>query len=135
MHRKAPVFNNSRPFNPVFSRQIPYSFVFFVLVVFNTVQIGNISTPFVWGCFIYCCLNTLIAYGSYGEALNLWDTSKVSVVTTMIPIFTMLFSILGHVIFPETFASLEMNWISYLGAIVVVLGAMIAAVGHKIFGK
>ena len=73
----------------------------------NPVQIGNISTPFVWGCFIYCCLNTLIAYGSYGEALNLWDTSKVSVVTTMIPIFTMLFSILGHVIFPETFASLD----------------------------
>lgn len=37
--------------------------------------------------------------------------------------------------FPETFASLEMNWISYLGAIVVVLGAMMAAVGYKIFGK
>ena len=98
-------------------------------------QIGEISTPFVWGCFIYCCLNTLIAYGSYGEALSLWDTSKVSVVTTMIPIFTMLFSILGHMIFPETFSRLEMNWISYLGAIVVVLGAMMAAVGYKIFGK
>lgn len=98
-------------------------------------QIGEISTPFVWGCFIYCCLNTLIAYGSYGEALSLWDTSKVSVVTTMIPIFTMLFSILGHMIFPETFSRLEMNWISYMGAIVVVLGAMMAAVGHKIFGK
>lgn len=38
MHRKAPVFNNSRPFNPVFSRQIPYSFVFFVLVVFNSLN-------------------------------------------------------------------------------------------------
>lgn len=98
-------------------------------------QIANISTPFVWGCFIYCCLNTLIAYGSYGEALNLWDTSKVSVVTTMIPIFTMLFSILGHAVFPETFASPDMNWISYVGAIIVVLGAMMAAVGHKIFGR
>ncbi len=28
-----------------------------------------------------------------------------------------------------------MNWISYMGAIVVVLGAMMAAVGHKIFGR
>lgn len=36
MHRKAPVFNNSRPFNPVFSSQIPYSFCFLVLVVFNS---------------------------------------------------------------------------------------------------
>lgn len=101
----------------------------------NPTQISEISTPFVWGCFIYCCLNTLIAYGSYGEALNLWDTSKVSVVTTMIPIFTMLFSLLGHALFPNTFASPEMNWISYLGAIVVVLGAMLAAVGHKLFKR
>ena len=43
MHRKAPVFNNSRPFNPVFSRQIPYSFCFLVLVVFNSCHIRALS--------------------------------------------------------------------------------------------
>ena len=36
MHRKAPVFNNSRQLTSVKFRQIPISFVFFVLVVFNT---------------------------------------------------------------------------------------------------
>ncbi len=96
-------------------------------------QIGKIDSPFLWGCFIYCCLNTLIAYGSYGEALNQWETSKVSVVTTMIPIFTMLFSILGHRFYPAVFASPDMNGISYLGAFIVVIGAMTAATGDKLF--
>ena len=26
-------------------------------------QIAHIGNPFLWGCFIYCCLNTLIGYG------------------------------------------------------------------------
>lgn len=96
-------------------------------------QIGKIDSPFLWGCFIYCCLNTLIAYGSYGEALNQWETSKVSVVTTMIPIFTMIFSLLGHHFYPTVFASPDMNGISYLGAFIVVIGAMTAAIGDKLF--
>lgn len=96
-------------------------------------QIPQIEGAFFWGCFIYCCLNTIIAYGSYGEALNHWDTSKVSVVTTMIPIFTMIFSLLGHYFFPDIFDSLNMNTLSYVGAVIVVLGAMIAAVGDRLF--
>lgn len=98
-------------------------------------QIPQIEGAFFWGCFIYCCLNILIAYGSYGEALNLWDTSKVSLVTTLIPIFTMIFSLLGHFFFPEIFEPLEMNLVSYLGSIVVVIGAMLAAVGDKFFHR
>ncbi|WP_150539892.1 DMT family transporter [Actinobacillus vicugnae] len=86
-------------------------------------------------CFIYCCCNTLIGYGAYSEALNHWDTSKVSVVTTMIPIFTMLFALIGHHFFPNTFANPDMNFISYIGAFIVVLGAMLAAVGDKFFAK
>ncbi|MDK4688472.1 DMT family transporter [Kingella negevensis] len=86
-------------------------------------------------CLIYCCLNTLVGYGSYGEALNHWDASKVSVITTLIPIFTMLFSLLAHKLQPETFAPLNMNALSYAGAFVVVAGAILAAVGEKLFQK
>lgn len=93
-------------------------------------QLGELS-GFTLICFIYCCGNTLIGYGAYGEALNHWDTSKVSVVTTMIPIFTMLFSLLGHHFFPETFDDPDMNGISYIGALIVVAGAMLAAIGGK----
>lgn len=86
-------------------------------------------------CFIYCCCNTLVGYGAYGEALNHWDTSKVSVVTTMIPVFTMIFAFIGHYFFPNTFDNPDMNLVSYIGAFIVVIGAMLAAVGDKLLVK
>lgn len=98
-------------------------------------QLGHIEGGFLWSCFIYCCLNTLIGYGSYGEALNHWDTSKVSVVTTMLPIFTMIFSLLGHYLYPEIFADPDMNGISYVGALIVVCGAILAIAGDKLFRR
>lgn len=82
-------------------------------------------------CFIYCCLNTLIGYGAYAEALNRWDVAKVSVVITLVPLFTILFSHLLHYCLPQHFAAPELNSISYLGALVVVLGAMTSAIGHR----
>lgn len=82
-------------------------------------------------CFIYCCLNTLIGYGSYAEALNRWEVAKVSVVITLVPLFTIFFSHLLHGLCPQHFAAPELNSISYIGAIVVVFGAMLSAIGHK----
>lgn len=88
---------------------------------------------FLIGCFLYCCVNTFIGYGAYAEALNYWDASKVSVVTILLPIFTMIFSHLGHWLMPEFVPKLTMNWLSYLGAFIVVAGTILSAVGHKIF--
>ncbi|PJG85449.1 DMT family transporter [Conservatibacter flavescens] len=86
-------------------------------------------------CFIYCCANTLIGYGAYAEALNRWDVSKVSVVVTLVPLFTILFSHILHFFYPIYFANPELNMISYIGAFIVVLGAMLSAIGHKLFKK
>ncbi|MGX2974187.1 DMT family transporter [Ursidibacter arcticus] len=108
---------------------------------------GLVMTPFasptqvnemngwVLGCFIFCCLNTLIAYGAYAEALNHWQASKVSVVTVLIPIFTMLFSHLAYWLYPDVFEPLEMNLLSYIGAIIVIFGAMYSIIGQKLIKK
>ncbi|OOH91468.1 EamA family transporter [Pasteurellaceae bacterium 15-036681] len=98
-------------------------------------QISQINNSFLIGCFIFCCLNTLIGYGAYAEALNHWDASKVSVVTILVPIFTMLFSSLAHWIMPERFSSPDMNLLSYIGAFIVVSGTILSAVGHKLLKK
>lgn len=98
-------------------------------------QIARIDSLFLWVCFIYCCLNTLIGYGSYGESLKHWDASKVSVVTTLIPVFTMIFSSLGHSLSPEDFAASDMNLVSHIGALTVVSGAVLAIAGEKLFAK
>lgn len=95
-------------------------------------QIGRISGVLMWCCFIWCCLNTLIGYGSYGESLKHWDASKISVVTTLIPIFTMIFSALGHWLAPQTFSAPNMNSLSYVGALVVVGSAILAAAGDAL---
>lgn len=95
-------------------------------------QVNNLS-PFTWGCLIFCCLNTLIAYGSYAEALNRWEVSKVSMVMPMIPILTIIFTQLAHWLDEQHFAAPNLNSLSYLGAIFVVCGALSAAAGHKLF--
>ena len=94
-------------------------------------QVSNL-TPFAFGCFVYCCLNTLFGYGAYAEALNRWEVSKVSVVITLVPLFTIFFAHLAHYVSPENFAAPELNMISYIGAFVVVCGAILSAIGHKL---
>ncbi len=106
-----------------------------VMVLMPFAQFSQIESlsGFTLGCFIYCCLNTLIGYGAYAEALNRWDISKVSVVVTLVPLFTILFSHVLPRINPERFVMPHLNTISYIGAFVVVLGAIISAVGFKLF--
>ncbi|WP_373820263.1 DMT family transporter [Glaesserella sp.] len=95
-------------------------------------QTANLTT-FAWICLIFCCLNTVIAYGSYAEALNRWEVTKVSVMMPLIPICTILFSHLAFYLYPEHFAEPDFNHLTYFGAIVVVFGAMLSAAGHKLF--
>ena len=90
-------------------------------------------TPLALGCFIYCCLNTLFGYGAYAEALNRWEVSKVSVVITLVPLFTILFAHMAHYISPTNFSALKLNTISYIGTFIVVCGAILSAIGHKLF--
>ena len=93
-------------------------------------QITNLNS-FQLGCLAFCCANTLIGYGAYAEALNRWDVAKVSAITTQIPIFTLIISAITSWLAPQYFTMEKINWIGYLGAFVVVFGALISAIGHK----
>ncbi|TDQ59739.1 drug/metabolite transporter (DMT)-like permease [Mesocricetibacter intestinalis] len=92
-------------------------------------------TPFQFACLLFCCANTLIAYGCYAEALNLWEVSKVSAMMTQIPVFTIIFSELLFYLAPQFFADQQLNTLSYCGAAFVVSGALFSAVGHKFFNR
>ena len=117
------------------SPQILLMIYFGCLLVFTPVaefsQVRELS-PLAFGCLAYCCLNTLFGYGAYAEALNRWEVSKVSVVITLVPLFTIFFAHLVHYASPENFAAPELNMISYIGAFVVVCGAILSAIGHKL---
>ena len=76
-------------------------------------------------------LNTVVAYGAFGMALEVWEVSRVSSVAASAPLFTVAASLIGaHLAFswvtPE-----ELNAFSLVGAFSVVAGSMISALGSR----
>lgn len=77
----------------------------------------------------FCCLNTLIAYGAFAEALEHLEVSRVSAVLALAPVFTM-----GSVWIASRFAPglLEpegLSIASVAGALLVVGGSALCALG------
>lgn len=79
---------------------------------------------------LFCCLNTLVAYGAFAEALNHWEASKVSALVTLAPLFTILFMELLVLFWPQNFQPENLNLLAYLGAFVVVFGSFLASRGR-----
>ncbi|RLM20965.1 hypothetical protein BIY29_14435 [Brenneria alni] len=84
-------------------------------------------------CLLFCGANTLIGYGALAEAMARWQAAQVSAVITLTPLFTLLFSDLLALVWPTFFVAPVLNLIGYIGALVVVAGAMFSAIGHHFF--
>lgn len=87
------------------------------------------------GMLVFCCLNTLVGYGAFAEAMARWQASKVSAVITLTPLFTIIFVDLASLIWPDHVAPAALNTLGYIGAFVVVGGAMFSAIGHRLLGR
>ena len=76
---------------------------------------------------LFCCLNTIVAYGCFAEALNCWDASKVSAVLALAPLFTI--GSLKLVVFfqPDYAFSDRLSMLSLLGASLLVVGSVLTA--------
>jgi drug/metabolite transporter (DMT)-like permease len=89
-------------------------------------QIGNLS-PTELALLIFCGLNTIIAYGCFGLAMSYWQSSRVSAVLPIAPLLTLVFTFaLNHWQLADIPAE-PMDWLSSLGALLVVAGAAVAA--------
>ncbi|WP_114192175.1 DMT family transporter [Edaphovirga cremea] len=82
-------------------------------------------------CLLFCGANTLIGYGALAEAMARWQAAQVSALVTLTPLFTLLFSNLLALAWPDIFAVPALNVVGYIGAFVVVSGAMFSAIGHR----
>jgi drug/metabolite transporter (DMT)-like permease len=86
-----------------------------------------------WGLFLlaFCSLNTIIAYGSFAEALKHWDASRISAVLALTPLLTMLFAtVLARL--PFGYVSEEsLDWVSLAGAVLVVTGSATCALAGR----
>jgi len=86
-------------------------------------------------CLLFCGLNTLVGYGALAEAMARWQASQVSALITLTPLFTLLFSDLLSQAWPDYFAMPQLNLLGYVGAFIVVAGAMYSAIGHRLWGR
>ncbi|MGI9286446.1 MAG: DMT family transporter [Pseudomonadales bacterium] len=76
---------------------------------------------------LFCCLNTLVAYGSFAEALAHWEASRISAILAITPLITLL-SMLGLIaLFPTIAPRENLNTISWIGALLVVCGSVVTA--------
>ena len=80
-----------------------------------------------WGLLAFCCLNTIVAYGAFAEALEHWEASKVSAVLAITPLLTILFANIVSWLFPDAAPAQALNAWSVTGALLVVAGSAITA--------
>ncbi|RVT47284.1 DMT family transporter [Rheinheimera sediminis] len=79
-----------------------------------------------WGIVVFCCLNTIVAYGAFAEALQHWQAANVSAVLAITPLLTIGFAQLLAYFYPQ-FPSESLNGWAWLGALLVVIGSMLTA--------
>ncbi|MCG8465568.1 MAG: DMT family transporter [Xanthomonadales bacterium] len=84
-----------------------------------------------WALLAFCALNTLVAYGAFAEALNHWEASRVSAVLALTPLGTFLVAMLVTYWYPDNLAPENLDWLSWMGAIVVVVGSMVTSLAGK----
>ena len=75
-----------------------------------------------WGLLVFCCLNTVVAYGAFAEALAHWEASRVSATLALTPLVTFVAVAVAAWLWPDYVQAEEINALGYVGALVVVTG-------------
>lgn len=79
----------------------------------------------------FCCANTLIGYGAFAEALEHWEISRVGAVLALAPLFTLGGMWLVERVWPGVLEPEGLNALSIFGALLVVAGSALCALGTR----
>ena len=100
-----------------------------VLVLFpeaSVGQLGDLDALQFW-MLIFCCANTLIAYGAFAEALKHWEVSRIGAVLALVPLFTLAGMWCVERFVPGLLEPERLNTLNTLGVLLVVGGSAICA--------
>lgn len=86
-------------------------------------QLDSLGT----GLLLFGIANTLVGYGSFAEALAVWDVTRVSAVTSVAPVVTLTLMALLNRVAPGTLPTEGLNALSLMGALAVVAGSVACA--------
>ena len=76
-------------------------------------------------------LISLISYGAFAEALNHWEASRVSAVLATVPIITVATVKITTALFPDLIPPESLSMLSIAGAVLVVTGSIMMALGRS----
>lgn len=93
-------------------------------------EIRHLKAVHAW-TLAFCCANTLIAYGAFVEALESWEVSRVSAVLALAPLVTMTSMVLMQHFAPGFLQPEGLNATSVVGALLVVGGSAMCALGSS----
>ncbi|MCP8466499.1 DMT family transporter [Pseudomonas sp. ZM23] len=79
-----------------------------------------------------CCLNTLVAYGAFAEALVHWEASRVSATLAITPLVTFASVALAASLWPDYVHPENLNGLAYIGALLVVSGSALTALAPSL---
>ncbi len=83
------------------------------------------------GALLFCCMNTVVAYGAFTESLRIWYASRVSAILALTPLFTYLSMLLAEYLAPNIFIQPDLDWLAYIGGMMVISGSILTALGKK----
>ncbi|HGZ1942564.1 TPA: DMT family transporter [Escherichia coli] len=110
--------------------------VWVIYGVAQKVLLRRLASPQILFLLYALCTIALFPLAKPGVIAQLshWQAAQVSAIITLTPLFTLFFSDLLSLAWPDFFARPMLNLLGYLGAFVVVAGAMYSAIGHRIWG-
>ncbi|MDP6054905.1 MAG: DMT family transporter [Candidatus Latescibacteria bacterium] len=76
-------------------------------------------------------LISLISYGAFAEALNHWEASRVSAVLATVPVITVAMVKITTALFPDFIPPESLSMLSLAGAVLVVTGSIMMALGRS----
>jgi drug/metabolite transporter (DMT)-like permease len=94
-------------------------------------QLASLDAPRL-ALLAFCCLNTLVGYGSFAEALDHWQVSRVGAVVAIAPLITIVVVHLLAMLWPGRVVAEPLSAIHVLGACVVVAGSIACALGAPV---
>ncbi len=80
---------------------------------------------------VYCCINTLGAYGAFAEALAHWEASRVGVILALTPLLCVGAVAATHHLWPELIAVEHIATWGWVGAALVIVGSALVSLAKK----
>ena len=84
------------------------------------------------GMLLFCCINTVVAYGAFAEGLKHWEASRFGAVLSTSPLFTVAGMWMAERLAPTLVVPERLNPFSLAGTLLVVGGAATCALARSV---